>query len=627
MKNNNKTRIELIMKSMKAIRFYLLMLSLLLFQGLSAQEYLTYPDHNPVLQKAFLSFKNIDYKTRFLVDTLPFVDDFSQQSVYPDPAKWEDNTVFINVSFPVNPPTIGVATFDGLRADGMPYSAGNNSHGRADSLTSHPLKLGNLSLADSVYLSFFYEAKGLGNAPENSDSLILRFKNQTGNWETVWKKIIQQASTDTFRYVMIGLKKTDYFYNGFQFQFINYATLTGNNDHWHIDYVKMDKNRSINNRQLNDVAFNRMPPGLLMRYESMPLNQFKGFETQELVPNLQIFASNHFNVIKNTTFSYEASERCTHSVLNSTFIETINFPANSDTSLTDPVFLSALQSYLSTNTCDSLSIQTKYYLNNSPPDFTTRFNDTVYQLQHFFNYFAYDDGSAEQAYGLIGTGAYMAYEFESNVSDTLQAVAIHFAHINGDISNYLFSIVIWDQLDIPSGANDHILYRQDFMTPAYIDSLNGFATYILDTPQVVNGKFFIGWQQSQSGNMSVGFDKNHDAGVHMYYNVTGTWSPTAFHGALMMRPLLGKKIKFPVGIPKATPVEISLWPNPAKDILYLKSTIPDDAFLGIYDLSGKLLPVSEEYISSSGRQFDISHLASGIYLLRMQSSGRLFIKE
>lgn len=57
-------------------------------------------------------FKN-DFSSKKAL-TLPFIDDFSQQHYYPDASKWENNNVYINSSYPVNPPSYGVATFDGL---------------------------------------------------------------------------------------------------------------------------------------------------------------------------------------------------------------------------------------------------------------------------------------------------------------------------------------------------------------------------------------------------------------------------------------------------------------------------------------------------------------------------------
>jgi hypothetical protein len=54
---------------------------------------------------------------------LPFIDDFSNAKVYPypDPKLWTDKYVYVNTTYPVNPISIGVATFDGLDPNGMPY--------------------------------------------------------------------------------------------------------------------------------------------------------------------------------------------------------------------------------------------------------------------------------------------------------------------------------------------------------------------------------------------------------------------------------------------------------------------------------------------------------------------------
>ena len=54
--------------------------------------------------------------------TLPFIDDFSQNYIFPDGNLWEDMDVYINSNFPDYPITYGVATFDGLDATGTPYN-------------------------------------------------------------------------------------------------------------------------------------------------------------------------------------------------------------------------------------------------------------------------------------------------------------------------------------------------------------------------------------------------------------------------------------------------------------------------------------------------------------------------
>ena len=57
--------------------------------------------------------------------TLPFLDDFDVYSlptndpnVPPSAQRWMDNYAYINNNSPLNPPTIGVATLDGLLPNG-----------------------------------------------------------------------------------------------------------------------------------------------------------------------------------------------------------------------------------------------------------------------------------------------------------------------------------------------------------------------------------------------------------------------------------------------------------------------------------------------------------------------------
>ena len=61
----------------------------------------------------------------------------------------------------------------------------------------------------------------------------------------------------------------------------------------------------------------------------------------------------------------------------------------------------------------------------------------------FQNYYSYDDGSAEAAYGLVGSGAELAYRFtilEGIGTDTLKSVKIHFTPSVYDASNDPFFI-------------------------------------------------------------------------------------------------------------------------------------------------------------------------------------------
>jgi hypothetical protein len=184
----------------------------------------------------------VNYRTKSTSLNLPFFDDFNYKSVYPDPNRWTDNFAYINNEYAIAPPTIGVATLEGLNPLGKPYSLNNNVPGFADKLTSQPIDLSTLNVNQSIWLSFFYEAKGRGDAPYRfKDKLYVEFKDSAQVWNTVW--ITEMNVLDTFIQVFLPFNDTKYLHSDFQFRFRNFGTLAGNADHWHIDYVKLDKDR------------------------------------------------------------------------------------------------------------------------------------------------------------------------------------------------------------------------------------------------------------------------------------------------------------------------------------------------------------------------------------------------
>ncbi|MCX7953628.1 MAG: hypothetical protein N3A01_00390 [Bacteroidales bacterium] len=82
-------------------------------------------------------------KNYILSDTLqlPFFDDFSYNSPFPDSTKWLNRFVYINKNFGKNPPSIGVATFDILNEKGNIYENASTTPFIADTLTSVPINL------------------------------------------------------------------------------------------------------------------------------------------------------------------------------------------------------------------------------------------------------------------------------------------------------------------------------------------------------------------------------------------------------------------------------------------------------------------------------------------------------
>ena len=65
---------------------------------------------------------------------------------------------------------------------------------------------------------------------------------------------------------------------------------------------------------------------------------------------------------------------------------------------------------------DNVSFLIQHVIGTGQED--NKWNDTLYYQQEFNLSFAYDDGTAESAYGINVNGGKLAYEFKLNSKDT-----------------------------------------------------------------------------------------------------------------------------------------------------------------------------------------------------------------
>src|SRR5690606_9991301 len=144
------------------------------------------------------------------------------------------------------------------------------SRNYTDTLTSRPINLSAKAVKDSVYLSFYWLAKGLGERPDSVDFLKLDALDRSGNWVEVWK---QQGDVldEQYRQVFIKLTNQAFFHAGFQFRFSAYGRNTGMYDMWHIDYVYLNANRNVNDKYTLDLTVRNPPTSFLKGYSAMPL--------------------------------------------------------------------------------------------------------------------------------------------------------------------------------------------------------------------------------------------------------------------------------------------------------------------------------------------------------------------
>lgn len=549
---------------------------------------------------------------------------------------WVDNFVYRNTTMGVNPPTYGVATFDGTNEFGKAYAPGaSNSYGVADYLTSKPI---DLSVGDSIFLSFFSQPKGLGYRPDDQDSLVLEFYSpQTSQWYWMWSNIGDTLSGDTCRAFIqsiIPVNNPIFLQKGFQFRFKNWGNLSGNLDHWNLDYVRLDSSRTAGDLIIDDIAFVYLPPTILNNYTAMPYRQFTLADRKSKWNN---YISNLYTFQKSMTYLYDFRNEA-GTLLN-------QYPTNytvplADTSTIDPYNPNGYSTYQvwaepdfnynfsgapTFPFTDTARFRINHYLYSMTTD-VNKENDSITLNQDFLNYYSYDDGTAEEAVWL-GTPGYMTVKFTNNFPDTLRGIQFYFSPIKDDVNSRFITLQVYTG----SISNPTLIYQdsrqvgvQDTDPDGHINKINnGFTTYLF-TDTIIPlpaGDFFVGWYQGQTFKLNVGFDKNINTNSKTYYKTSGVWDTLTLPGTLMIRPMVGPALtKDQIGIEEYfTSDQIILYPNPAAEIISF-STNENVTISGIniIDLAGKMVYQSP---SVQSNQVDVSTFAPGIYFMQFFAEG------
>lgn len=594
-------------------------------------------------------------KVPFLIEgdtlSLPFIDDFAYQGPYPDPGRWLDQDVFVNSSMAKDPVSWGVATFDGLSKNGRPYGG---NFGVADYLTSRHIDLSLSSPGNNVILSFFAQPRGLGFVPINTDSLIVEFKDKDENWVTVFSRpgvegFIPLDSFPQFTYHALGINDLKFFHKGFQFRFKNLNDKRGAYSNWNIDYVRLDQSRSDPKFNLRDLTLVKTPPKALRRYSAMPMNQIKGFESSEISENysFEIYNLSDFSDIPLEIESLRIENAQTGTLLTNPGITLLaqdgsqkDYPKNTRLEYTNSII--GYSDYLSNfiqeiQGLSEAKIRTTFDIDPPNEDNAplTSFNNICYTDTDLSNYYAYDDGVAEGALELNGNGSMMLVRYESNVTDSLRGVMFHFPHVNGDVQDQIFNLLVHvGPLDTFSRE---LTYTRTLLRPFYTDNvydtLQGFTTYGLFDPlnpdepiaiEIPAGEFYVGWQQGSSAAnpIPIGFDKNNPEAINQVYQNTGImWENlskfTFIRGALMVRPLFGDSRPLPTRTDEVVTnnSDINIYPNPTTGMLNL--TVPgglwEDYEVQVFNAVGVL----QQNLPLTDGQVDISSLQKGMYLLKI----------
>jgi hypothetical protein len=586
-----------------------------------AQEIVTGLQSNYRIKHNTEKFKEIRGLTSADTLVLPFFDDFSGHSIFPDIKKWTDNYVFINNTYSDQQITAGIATFDALDNTGKMYDQASTSGFEADHLTSQPINL-NYSSSDNIWLSFFYQAGGLGDPPEANDSLTLQFfAPLEQKWYSIWK--VGGSLDQRFKPAIIRIDDDRFLQNGFQFRFVNYASISsnltdpsmiGNCDIWNVDYVLLDKNRNAADTTFPDVALTLPIRSLLKSYEAMPWKQFRQVYLQEMGSSILVHYRNNDTLTRNITRNFEIWD-----VYKNSQAYSFSAGATNIGPLTNVDYNANLVYTFNTSNNDSGLFRIKASLKTD--NFDPKGNDTLIYYQVFKNYFAFDDGTSEGGYGINGLGsrnAMVAYKFESYMPDTLRAIQICFNDSYQNANLRAFDLAVWDD---NNGIPGNMIYNLTNVMVDLGNVINGFYSYSIPEGVPVNGVFYVGWRQTSETFLNAGYDVNTPNAGRQFYWLNGEWSQSQKPGSIMIRPVVGS----PLTITSVHDTYykkkniMTIWPNPARDYINIEkgelqlSGLTD---IIITDLNGHEL-IKVVYSD----KVDISSLHDGMYFLVINING------
>lgn len=576
------------------------------------------------------------YRTTALA--LPFFDDFTAPlEGNPNYRKWLPvGGAFVSNRLALLPPTRGAATLDGLRANGQIYGA-SSFNGPLDSLTSQPINLSNLGTSDQVYLSFAWQAGSIvgvpgAGTPGNPVRLELFVKTNTGTWESKWFYNAVRQRTN-FRQVVIDLNQAKYLHGDFQFRFVASGDPGANSDTFSVDYVLLDRNRS---RGLADTTFTDVATGAgltgnqptgglrspLRRFTAMPVWQYNAASppASELNPRLGVNLSNLSGTAAPLAVdvSGTVSDLAAGTVLGS-WLQASTLVAG--TSRQSPIIGSAASVPLPVSAVPK-RLRYTLALNSRETVPRTLANDTIFRDVELNNYYAYDDGSAENATFLLpypnGPQLAVAYRFDLNQPDYVRGLRLVPIFTSSDVGSRQVTISVWaDKNGLPDDTN--VLRSKTFVIPSAYPAGWQYFQIDFDQPVPVSGAFYVGFSQPSAGRtLPYGLDLNSAVPPrHLFSrNYAGQWDSIrvqAQYGAPMMRPVMTNNVVTASAAP-AEAAAFALYPNPAHGSVRVAG--PAFVHATVLDAVGRV--AWQQPATEAGQPLLPLHaLPPGVYLVRL----------
>ncbi len=573
---------------------------------------------------------------RAAVLTLPFFDDFTHPLEGPPAvANWlPRGGAYVSNRLALRPLTRGVASLDGLNSSGYPYNglATTTASGPTDTLTTQAIDLSGYALASNVALSFGWQSGSIVGAPNangsgHNVSLELQFFDQgSRRWRSQWTQA-STGRTTPFRQHTQAITDPRFFNAGFQFRFLATGDRTTGQDVWSVDYVLLDANRRPADTTYLDIATTTGLNSPLRRFTALPWWQYNAAPSPtELNPDvvaglISLNASSApptpitwTGLIRDVPGTTPVGVWLTGSRSQATAPRRDSVPGDA-TRRALPVFTGPRTLRY------TLALTTRETTPQTLP------NDSLQRDVDFRDYYAYDDGTAEN-FTAIGSGnttyEYLAYRFPLNEPD--QLLGLRLAPVFFDRAAPGRNVTIFAWADSAGFPSRRPLGTATAAVPNPLPNGQTFAEIDFPVSIPVSGAFFLGFGQPRQTSAAIGLDLNNQRPPSsLFTTLNGVWNlvPTVStpgsligfqRGAPMLRAVMTHNQRISATRAGAAPPAFGLYPNPARTLV--RVTAPRFARATVLDALGRTAwaqPAAE----AGQPDLPLTGLPPGLYFVRL----------
>lgn len=242
---------------------------------------------------------------------------------------------------------------------------------------------------------------------------------------------------------------------------------------------------------------------------------------------------------------------------------------------------------------------------------------------------------------------YVTYLFDTANSDNNIYIYGFSSSVTGEYAITLMKLDQYGELDTTFGTNGIVNEPYYNSNNYYVDNNGLFPTLLLDnsnniyvvnmaspTGNSIDMNQFIK-KFKPNGSVDTGFGNNGVVDVDLGYRDTSRSAIITPDQKIMMfgnhqtpskgiiTRVLNNTNTLSVKNQEAQKVSLGIYPNPVKDILYLKNIKSKDSNAEVIDISGKIIMK----LLINNNKVDVSSLVKGVYFLKVGETTHKFIKE